>query len=256
MATESRMSGPAERQETSESFFELARSRRSTRAFLRKPVSDAVVRRVLTIAQTAPSGSNTQPWRAYVLRGEALEALCAELQAAYMAGEPRRPEYQYYASPLPEPHLQRRRACGWGLYTTLGIARGDVEKSRDYRVRNYRFFGAPVGIVFTMNRHLSHGSWVDYGMFLQTAMLAARSFGLDTCAQAAIAEYPDIIRRRLNVPEQDLILCGLAIGYADASASVNAYQPVRGNLSEFVTFVGDETQADTTQSPTASREQP
>jgi nitroreductase len=216
---------------------EAAASRRSIRAFLCRPVPRALLEKMLSMASSAPSGSNTQPWRVYVLHDECLAQLAAALAGAFMANEPRRPDYEHYASPLPEPYLARRRACGNGLYSTLGIAKGDQEGVRAYRARNYAFFGAPAALVCTIDRALCAGSWVDYGMFLQTAMLAARSLGLHTCAEGSIAEYPDLVRAQLGLEHREIVLCGMAIGYADPDAEVNHYQPRRCELSEFVTFL-------------------
>jgi len=218
---------------------EAAYTRRSVRAYLDTPVSRATIERILRTAATAPSGSNTQPWRVWVLRGPALARLAAALSVAYLEDQPLRPEYQHYAQPLPDLHLRRRRACGLGLYSLLGIGRGDTERLRAYRVRNYQFFGAPAALVFTMDRALSHGSWLDYGMFLQTAMLAARSLGLHTCAEGSIAAYPDIVRRELSIAESELVVCGMALGYHDPTAPINRYQPARCELDEFTTFVED-----------------
>src|SRR3954454_8170352 len=190
---------------------DAARSRRSIRAFLPRPIPRGDLEQILSIAGTAPSGSNTQPWRVYVLRGEPLRKLGNDIQRAYLDGEPgHAAEYKHYAAPLPEPYYQRRRACGWGLYGVLGISRGDREGSKAYRARNYDFFGAPAGIVFTIDRRLEPGSWLDYGMFLQTVMLTARSLGLHTCAEGSIAEFPNVVRQHLPLSETELVLCGMA----------------------------------------------
>ena len=218
---------------------EAARTRRSIRAYLDTPVSREVIERILCTAATAPSGSNTQPWRVWALRGSALARLADALSRAYLEGQPLRPEYQHYAQPLPGLHLQRRRACGLGLYSLLEIGREDKERRQAYRVRNYRFFGAPAALVFTMNRALSAGSWLDYGMFLQTAMLAARGLGLHTCAEGSIAAYPNIVRRELFIEDSELVLCGMALGYADPAAAINRYQPARCPLDEFANFVDE-----------------
>jgi nitroreductase len=222
-----------------ETLADAAFSRRSVRGFLDRPVPAELLEQVLTVAATAPSGSNTQPWRVFVLTGSRLAALGGALQAAYLGDEPRRPEYEHYASPLPELYYGRRRECGWGLYGTLGIARGERDRSKAYRATNYNFFSAPVGMVFTIHRQLNLGSWLDYGMFLQTAMLAARSVGLHTCVEGSIAEYPDIVRLHLSPGADELILCGMALGYADPAAPINAYQPRRCAVTDFATFVAD-----------------
>ena len=134
-------------------------------------------------------------------------------------------------------YLARRRQCGWGLYGTLGVGRGDHEKSKAYRAGNYDFFGAPAGLVFTIDRQLEKGSWLDYGMFLQTIMLAARARGLRTCAEASIASYPDIVRRELAIGTEWIVVCGMAMGYADPDAVVNTFQPPRITVDDYAVFL-------------------
>ena len=119
----------------------------------------------------------------------------------------------------------------------LGIGRGDHEKSKAYRATNYNFFGAPVGLIFTIDRKLEKGSWLDYGMFLQTIMLAARARGLHTCPEAAIASYPDIVRRELGISNDWVVICGMAMGYADSAALINTFQPPRIEVGEYAVFL-------------------
>ena len=160
------------------------------------------------------------------------------IQHAFLSDEPGHVrDYDYYTDPIEEPYLARRRACGWGLYSTLGIGRGDREKSKAYRARNYNFFDAPAGLVFTIDRTLERGSWLDYGMFLQTIMLAARARGLHTCAEAAIASFPDVVRRELGIARDSIVICGMALGYADPDAAVNTFRPERIALDEYAVFM-------------------
>ena len=218
--------------------FEAARTRRSIRAYKADPVPAATLREIVSLARHAPSGSNIQPWRVHVLTGATLKRVGHAIQQAFLTGEAgHERDYDYYTDPIYEPYLARRRQCGWGLYSTLGIARGDREKSKAYRATNYTFFGAPAGLVFTIDRRLEKGSWLDYGMFLQTIMLAARARGLHTCAEAAIASYPDIVRRELDIAPDWVVICGMAMGYADADALVNTFQPPRIALDEYATFL-------------------
>ncbi len=156
--------------------------------------------------------------------------------AAYRSGEAFGRQYRYYTEPLEEPYLTRRRACGWGLYQVVGIARGDRAASAEFRAENYEFFGAPVGIIYTIDARLELGSWIDYGIYLQTIMLAARGFGLHTCAQAAIGDFHPICRAELGFSDAEKVVCGMALGYADPGAEVNRYQPTRDPLERFVTF--------------------
>jgi nitroreductase len=225
---------------TSGTVADAIRTRRSIRAYLDTPVPVPVLRELLTLAGRAPSGSNLQPWKVYVLTDATLRRFSKVLQTAYLTNEPgHRREYNYYTDPVIEPYLARRRQCGWGLYGVLGIGRGDREKSRAYRARNYEFFGAPAGLVFTIDRRLEQGSWLDYGMFLQTIMLAARGYGLHTCAEAAIAQFPQLVRRELGIDEGEVVVCGMALGYADPNAVVNSFQPPRLPLEDYVKFCSE-----------------
>ncbi len=218
--------------------FEAARTRRSIRAYKSDPVPRETLREIVGAGRFAPSGSNIQPWRVHVLTGETLKRLGGAIQHAFLTDEPgHQRDYDYYTDPIEEPYLARRRQCGWGLYSTLGIARGEHEKSKTYRARNYNFFGAPAGLVFTIDRNLERGSWLDYGMFLQTVMLAARARGLHTCAEASIASYPDIVRRELELSDDNIVICGMAMGYADPEDVVNTFQPPRIDVDDYATFL-------------------
>lgn len=218
--------------------FEAARTRRSIRAYKPDPVPPDVLRDIVALGRYAPSGSNIQPWRVHVLTGATLERVGKAIQRAFLSDEPgHKRDYDYYTDPIYEPYLARRRECGWGLYGTLGIGRGDREKSKAYRATNYDFFGAPAGLIFTIDRKLEKGSWLDYGMFLQTLMLAARAKGLHTCPAAAIASYPDIVRRELDIIPDWVVICGMAMGYADPDAIINTFQPPRIELDDYATFL-------------------
>ena len=217
--------------------FVAARSRRSIRAYKPDPVPLQLLRDIVELGRHAPSGSNIQPWRVHVLTGATLKRVGSAIQSAFLSDEPgHQRDYDYYTDPVFEPYLKRRRECGWGLYGTLGIGRGEHEKSKAYRASNYTFFGAPAGLVFTIERKLEKGSWLDYGMFLQTLMLAARAKGLHTCAEASIASYPDVVRRELSLSNDWVVICGMAMGYADNAAVVNTFQPARITLDEYATF--------------------
>ncbi len=226
------LSGPARDVE------EAILTRRSVRAYSGRPVARALIERLLELAGRAPSGNNIQPWRVHILTGRRLKALSEAMQKAFLEEEPGHGrEYDYYTETLFEPYLGRRRACGWGLYGLLGIARGDYAASRAYHARNYDFFGAPVGLVFTIDRRLAVGSWLDYGMFLQTLMLAARGFGLHTCPQASTANYPKILRAHLAIGEEEIVVCGMALGYALSEERINGFQPQRVPVADFASFL-------------------
>lgn len=215
------------------------RGRQSIRAFLSTPVPRPVTTRILETAGRAPSGTNIQPWKVYVFDGAARDTIVSEMTEAYdTAPEPTRP-YNYYPVAWRDPYISRRRACGWGLYGTLGITRDDKEGMRLQRRGNYELFGAPVGLVFTIDKDMEIGSWLDTGMFIQTVMIAARQFGLETCPQAALANYHELLRRRLAIPEIEQVVCGMALGYADPDAKVNTFRTEREPVDVFTTFVGE-----------------
>jgi nitroreductase len=214
-------------------------SRRSVRGFLPTPVPLQDVRHLLDVAARAPSGSNIQPWHAHVLTGPALARLSAELTGAFLAGEPEAAEYHYYPTNWRTPYIERRREIGWELYRLTGVAQGDREAGRRQRARNYGFFGAPVGLVFTIDRDLELGSWLDFGMFLQGLMIAARGRGLDSCPQQSIANYPKIVAGQLAIPEGQMIVCGMALGHADPGEPANALLTRREPSDAFAVFHHD-----------------
>lgn len=212
-------------------------SRRSVRAFLPTPVPRALVEHILAVASRAPSGTNMQPWCVHVVAGEAKERLSRAIIEAFEAGEqPTRP-WKYYPDELFEPYLSRRRAVGWGLYGLLGIAKGDRAATKAQQAQNYRFFGAPVGMIFSLDSRLQIGSWLDFGMFMQNIMICARGHGLHTCSQAAFADYHAIIRAQLGIPEGHTIICGMSIGYEDTTAPANRLRTERASVAEFTRFL-------------------
>lgn len=212
--------------------------RRSTRAFLDKPVPRAALEKILRIAGRAPSGSNIQPWRVWVLEGAVKARLTAELTRLHASGDPGDREYNYYPEKWREPYLARRRACGFGLYKTLGLGRDDKAGMHAQHGRNFTFFGAPVGLVFSIDRDMEPGSWLDTGMFLQSIMLAARGEGLDTCPQAAFAYFASTVKSIVGIPADQTLICGMALGYADPAAVVNTFVTERMGQEAFVTYVG------------------
>ena len=217
-------------------------SRRSIRAFLPTPVEPGLVQRLLDVASRAPSGTNMQPWRVYVLTGAAKQLLSDAVLAAFDARASKQAqftsEYDYYPAEFFEPYLGRRRKVGWDLYGLLGIAKGDTARMHAQHARNFRFFDAPVGLIFTIDRRLNIGSWLDYGMFLQNIMVAARAHGLDTCPQAAFAPFHAVIRETVpGLTDAEIVICGMALGYADPAAPENALVSDRVAAAEFTTFL-------------------
>ncbi|MFG1346726.1 nitroreductase [Xanthobacter autotrophicus DSM 431] len=211
--------------------------RRSIRSFLPREVPRATVEAILEVAARAPSGSNIQPWKVTVLTGAPLAALTAGLHALALAGDPGSDAYTYYPKAWREPYLARRRKVGWDLYGALGISRRDTDRMRAQTARNFLFFDAPVGLLFTIDRDMELGSWLDYGMFLENIMIAARGFGLDTCPQAAFITYAEEIARRLAIPDTETLVCGMALGFADPDAPENRFETERAPVSTFTRFV-------------------
>jgi nitroreductase len=216
-------------------------SRRSIRKFLPTPVDRATIERMLAISARAPSGTNTQPWKVHVLTGEALDAFCDRLMAAYDDPEQRaahQEEYAYYPTEWVSPYIDRRRRIGWDLYGLLGIGKADKDRMHAQHGRNYRFFDAPVGMIFTIDRIMAQGSWLDYGMFLQNIMVAARARGLDTCPQAAFTPFHRLIAEHLGLAPTEMVVCGMALGHADPEAVENRLVTERAAVGDFATFRG------------------
>jgi nitroreductase len=218
-------------------------SRHSVRAFLPTPVPRHTIEEILAVASRAPSGVNTQPWKVTVLTGAAKEALSRRILAAHdtdaAAGSTGADigEYDYYPTQWVSPYVDRRRKVGWDLYGLLGIAKGDRHRMHAQHGRNYTFFGAPVGMIFTIDRILRQGSWLDYGMFLQNVMTAARARGLDTCPQAAFIGFHRVIEEHLALPRSEMVVCGMSLGHADESAPENRLVTEREPVSSFARFL-------------------
>jgi nitroreductase len=212
--------------------------RQSVRAFLDKPVNEEQVQKILNAAKWAPSGVNTQPWRVLGLAGSEKQALSQALLKQFDAKTLSNPDYHYYPTEWVDPYKVRRKACGLALYSALGIQLGEDEKRRIVWRKNYSFFGAPVGLLFFIDRRLEKGSWLDMGLFLQNVMLAAREFGLETCPQASLAEYPDIVRQILQISDEWAVVCGMALGYADWDQPINQYRTTRESADTFVELKG------------------
>jgi nitroreductase len=212
-------------------------TRKTIRAFQSTPVSRQTVEDILTLAARAPSGGNLQPWKVYALLGEARGELVrrvAETRKTSPLGTP--PEYHIYPPELTEPYKARRHRIGEMMYATMNIPREDRAARIAFFSRNWEFFGAPVGLIFTIDRQMQQGQWADLGMFLQNIMLLAREHGLDTCPQEAWAMFHPDIREYLSVPANEMIFCGMALGHADQTALANALVSERAPLAEFATI--------------------
>ena len=219
-------------------------SRQSMREFLPTTVPRQTIAHLLELASRAPSGTNTQPWKAYVLQGASRDALVDKVCAAHDAlradpalAKEYQEEWDYYPEKWVSPFIDRRRENGWSLYGLLGIAKGEKDKMHAQHQRNYRFFDAPVGLMFTIDRVMGRGSLVDYGMFLQTLMVAARGHGLHTCPQAAWNGFSKIILPYIGAGADEMLVCGMSLGYADETALVNTFRTPRVSADEFTTWV-------------------
>lgn len=218
---------------------EAITSRRSVRAFLPTPIPRETILDILHIASRAPSGTNTQPWKVHVLTGAAKDALSARILAVHNDPEALKShteEYAYYPREWVSPYIDRRRKIGWDLYALLGLTRDNKTGIHAQHGRNYQFFDAPIGLIFTIDRIMEQGSWLDFGMFLQNIMVAARGRGLDTCPQAAFTPFHRIIQECLNLPKNDMLVCGMSLGYADPSKIENQLVTERAAPEDFVQF--------------------
>jgi nitroreductase len=215
-------------------------SRRSIRAFLATPVPRATIEAILAVASRAPSGTNTQPWHVTVLTGASLQDLSQRLVAAYDDPVERArhsEEYAYYPTEWRSPFIERRRKVGWDLYGLLGIAKTDKARMHAQHRRNYEFFGAPVGLMFTIDRVMRQGSWLDFGMFLENVMVAARGRGLDTCPQAAFTPFHRLIAEAIAIPDDQQLVCGMSLGVRDPDAIENTLVTEREPVTSFARFL-------------------
>lgn len=219
-------------------------SRMSVRAFTQQPVARDAIAEILQVASRAPSGTNCQPWKVYVLQSASRDALVEKVCTAHDAlrADPAlsaqyAEEYDYYPQKWVSPYIDRRRENGWGLYGLLGIGKGDKDKMHQQHQRNFRFFDAPVGLMFTVDRVMGRGSLLDYGAFLQNIMVAARGRGLHTCPQAAWNGFSSIILPHIGAGPDEMLVCGMSLGYADTSEVVNTFHTPRVPVAEFTTWV-------------------
>lgn len=215
-------------------------SRKSVRAFLPTPIPRNEIEAILQVAARAPSGTNTQPWKVRVVTGAAKARLIAAVLQVWNNPDEvaqHKEEYAYYPHKWISPYIDRRRKVGWDLYGLLGLNKQDKAGIHAQHGRNYAFFDAPVGLIFSIDRALERGSWLDYGMFLQNIMIAARGRGLDTCPQAAWTAFHRVISAELAFSEEEMLVCGMALGYADHSKIENTLVTERAPVSEFMQFI-------------------
>ncbi len=219
---------------------EAITTRRSIRAFLPTPVAREDIEAILKVAARAPSGSNTQPWKVYVLTGDIRDRLAQAINEVWHDPaqlSQHKEEYDYYPREWVSPYVDRRRKVGWDLYALLGLTRDNKSGMHAQHGRNFAFFDAPVGLIFTIDRVMEQGSWLDYGMFMQNIMVAARGRGLDTCPQAAFTQFHKLIADVLGLPDSEQLVCGMALGFADPAKIENSLVTERAPLSDFATFL-------------------
>lgn len=219
-------------------------SRTSVRAFSNQAVDRQLLQTVLQMGSRAPSGTNTQPWRVYVLQGDALASLVEKVCAAHdaIAANPELAKqyaepYDYYPEKWVSPYIDRRRETGWNLYGLLGIGKDDKQKMHVQQQRNFRFFDAPVGLIFTVDKVMGQGSLLDYGMFLQSIMISAKGHGLDTCPQAAWNAFHTIVLPHVGASDQEMMVCAMALGYANTADVVNTFRTSRVTVDQFTTWL-------------------
>jgi nitroreductase len=210
--------------------------RKSIRAFLDQEIDIEVIKKIINIAKYSPSGTNTQPWVVHVVSGDTKKILDNKLTKAFWDNIPRNPDYSYYPDEFPVNFQKRRIECGAMLYNAINVNKEDKTRRLEQWAKNYSSFGAPVTVYIFTEKNINSGSFMDCGMFMQSIMLAALDFGLTTCAQAALAEYPDIVRDVLNIRNDKILLGGIAIGYIDDKALINQYRTTREELDSFAYF--------------------
>lgn len=211
----------------------------ASRQFSTRAVPREIVEDVLGVARFCPSGGNIQPWQVYVVTGRTKEDVSAALLNAHQqAPESHSSEYAYYAKVLPEPYRSRKEEFGRIFYGALGIDQKDTNRRALQTSKNYEFFGAPVGLIVTIDRRLELGSWLDLGMFVQNVMIAAGARGLQTCPQETFAKYHAILRQHLPIPDEQMVACGMSIGFADSGTDVKRSVMPKVPVSEFARFLG------------------
>ena len=221
--------------EKSLSALEAVTGRRSIRRFLPTPVTNHTVHAILAAASRAASGTNFQPWLVHVVTGTVRDRLSAAVLSAATKGETSL-EYSYIPDTVKEPYISRRRKVGYDLYEKYGIDRADYPARKAAMLRNFEFFGAPVGLFFTMERDMALGAWLDCGMFMQNVMIIARAYGLETCPQQAWCDFGAVVHRELGIPREQILLSGMALGMADMTAPENTLVSERVPPHHFATW--------------------
>ncbi|MDQ0142071.1 nitroreductase [Cupriavidus necator] len=211
-------------------------SRRSVRAFKPEPLRRELVEEILGESATAPSGANIQPWRVYVVSGAVKDELANDLVAAYRAGTA--PPPAHFPEPLPDVFRTRLTDFGARYYASLGIDRHDTAARMHQTEKNFSFFGAPVGLIISIDRRLKPHSWIDIGLFAQNLMIAAKARGIDTCPQVSFAPFHELIAAHLQMPPDEVTAFGISMGYGDPRAKVNQTRMPRERVQDFARLFG------------------
>ena len=216
-------------------------SRRSVRRFLSKPVPKDKIKNILECSAFAPSGHNIQPWHVYVVEGKKKEAITNSILESIKDGSAKefKQEFDYYPTEWFEPFISRRRAVGFELYKLLNIGREDFEARDKQMQENFHFFGAPLGMFITMDRRLATGTFMDVGMFIQSILVGARGEGLHSCGQVAFTRFHTLIADQLNFKENEMLVCGVSVGYEDTSAPENSLRVEKLDYTDYTTFLSE-----------------
>ena len=222
--------------------FDAVEARFSCRFYLDKPVEPRIVRELIERAALSASNGNLQPWHVHVLTGDPLDQLKREAAIVVADQNPHEiaTEFPVFPSELWEPYKSRREQQGSTLYDALGVVRSDLDGRLAFYRRNFRFFDAPVGLIFCIDRRLGPAQWADLGGYIQTLMCLASGYGLDTCAQVAWARIHETLGRFLRLPDEQMVYCGMAIGYGDHGHPANGFRLARAPSDEYCRFHGFE----------------
>ena len=216
---------------------DIIKSRYSVRSFTKKNVDIGIIKEILQISKCAPSGGNIQPWKVYVVTGSAKEKLIERTLSNYDNGVQEKIEYEIYPNPLDEEYRKRRSECAKDMYAALSIEQDDIESRLTQIRENFKFFGAPVGMIITIDKAFAVNGWGHVGMFIQNICLSAIDNDMGTCLQESWSIYPETVKDVLNIPDNEVVWCGIALGYPNLEHPINNYRTSRESIDKFVTFI-------------------
>ena len=216
---------------------DIIKSRYSVRSFTNKNVDIEIIKEILHISTCAPSGGNIQPWKVYVVTGDAKEKLIERALNNYDNGIQEKIEYDIYPNPLDEEYKKRRSECARDMYKALSIKQDDIELRLSQIRENFKFFGAPVGMIVTIDKSFAENGWGHVGMFIQNICLSAVDNDMGTCLQESWSIYPKTVKDVLNIADNEIVWCGIALGYPNKDHPINNYRTSRESIEKFVTFI-------------------